>query len=285
MEESFRRACLEAVQRALDEDLGARGDITSEGVVPPGLSVTGRIIVREPGVVAGLPVASIVFRQLDARVIFQPLAGDGERVTAGAEIAVVKGPARAVLEGERTALNFLQRLSGIATLTSRFVELAAAYGVQVRDTRKTTPGLRVLEKYAVRAGGGMNHRMGLYDGVLIKDNHISLVGSAGEAVRRAREALGDEVEVEVEVGSLEELEEVLEVGADTVMLDNMTVEEVREAVRMAGGRVKIEVSGGITLDNLENYASCGVDFVSVGALTHSAKALDIALELGKAEVV
>ncbi|MBC7253566.1 MAG: carboxylating nicotinate-nucleotide diphosphorylase [Actinobacteria bacterium] len=279
MDEEFRRICLEAVRRALDEDLRSEGDITSRAVIPPEMRGKGVVVLREEGVVAGLPLASMAFRLLDPRLRFQPLVGDGDRPAAPAEIAVVEGKVSSILEGERTALNFLQRLSGVATLTSRFVAAAAPHGVEILDTRKTTPGLRALEKYAVRAGGGKNHRFGLYDGVLIKDNHVAAVGGTAEAVRRAREVLGPEANIEVEVKDLEELEEAIQAGADVVMLDNMGVEEVREAVRLARGRVKLEVSGGINLENVASYASTGVDFISVGALTHSAPALDIALEL------
>lgn len=279
MDEEFRRTCMEAVRRALDEDLRSEGDITSRALIPPDMRGRGVIVMREEGVVAGLPLASMTFRLLDPRVRFQPLVSDGDRPATPAEIAVVEGKVSTILEGERTALNFLQRLSGVATLTSRFVAATAPYGVEVLDTRKTTPGLRTLEKYAVRAGGGRNHRFGLYDGVLIKDNHITAVGGTAEAVRRAREALGPETSIEVEVQDLEELEEAIRAGADVVMLDNLSVEEVREAVRRAAGRVKLEVSGGINLENVASYASTGVDFISVGALTHSAPALDIALEL------
>lgn len=279
MDEEFRRICLEAVQRALDEDLRSEGDITSRALIPPDMRGRGVVVLREEGVVAGLPLASMAFRLLDPRLRFQPLVSDGDRPAAPAEIAVVEGKVSSILEGERTALNFLQRLSGVATLTARFVAAAAPHGVEILDTRKTTPGLRALEKYAVRAGGGKNHRFGLYDGVLIKDNHIAAVGGTAEAVRRAREVLGPEANIEVEVQDLEELEEAIQAGADVVMLDNMGVEEVREAVRLARGRVKLEVSGGINLENVASYASTGVDFISVGALTHSAPALDIALEL------
>ena len=279
LDEGFRRTCLEAVRRALDEDLRSTGDITTSTLVPREVWGIGRIILREEGVVAGMPLAGMAFRLLDGRARFQPMVKDGEHLPAGTELAVVEGPAAVILEGERTALNFLQRLSGIATMTSRFVALAAPHGVEILDTRKTTPGLRVLEKYAVRAGGGRNHRYGLYDGVLIKDNHIAVVGSVGEAVRRAREALGPEVSIEVEVQRLEDLEEAVEAGASVVMLDNLGVEEVSEAVRRAAGRVKLEVSGGINLENVAAYAATGVNFISVGALTHSARALDISLDL------
>ncbi len=279
MDQAFRNACMEAVRRALDEDLQSRGDITSQAVIDPGTRARGRVVMREEGVVAGLPLASMAFRVLDARVSFRALANDGERLGAGSVIAEVEGLALTILEGERTALNFLQRLSGIATLTSRFVAEAAPYGAAILDTRKTSPGLRTLEKYAVRAGGGRNHRFGLFDAVLIKDNHIAAVGGVGEAVRRAREALGGEFPVEVEVQRLEDLEEAVQAGAEVVMLDNLSVAEVEEAVRLARGRVKLEASGGINLDNVAAYAAAGVDFISVGAITHSARALDIALDL------
>lgn len=279
MDEEFRSICLEAVRRALDEDLRSQGDVTSRALIPPEMRGRGVIVMREEGVVAGLPLASMTFRLLDPKARFQALVSDGDRPGAPAEIAMVEGTVSTILEGERTALNFLQHLSGVATLTSRFVAAAAPHGVEILDTRKTTPGLRALEKYAVRAGGGKNHRFGLYDGVLIKDNHIAAVGGTEEAVRRAREVLGEEVSIEVEVQDLDELEEALRAGADVIMLDNLEVEEVREAVRLVGGRAKLEVSGGIDLDNVTAYASTGVDFISVGALTHSAPALDIALEL------
>lgn len=279
MDEDFRRICMEAVRKALDEDLQSSGDVTSRALVPPDARGRGRIILREEGVVAGLPLASMAFRLLDNKVNFQPLVNDGDHLAAASEIAVVEGSVLTILEGERTALNFLQRLSGIATLTSRYVAAAAPFGATVLDTRKTTPGLRGLEKYAVRAGGGKNHRFGLYDAVLIKDNHIVAVGGVGKAVESAREAVGEEAGVEVEVQRLADLEEAIQAGADVVMLDNMSVAEIAEAVRNARGRVKLEASGGIGLDNIVAYAETGVDLISVGAITHSARALDIALEL------
>ncbi len=279
MDEDFKRACLDVVRRALDEDLQSTGDVTTRVLVPPGRRAKGVIVLREEGVVAGMPLASMTFRLLDSKVRFQALVSDGDRVPAGSELAVVEGNASTILEGERTALNFLQRLSGIATITAAFVAAAAPHGAVVMDTRKTTPGLRVLEKYAVRAGGGRNHRFGLYDGVIIKDNHIVAVGGAAEAVRRARENLDRETSIEVEVQRLEDLEEAIRSGADVVMLDNLSVEEVEEAVRAARGRVKLEVSGGINLENVAMYAATGVDYISVGALTHSVRALDIALEM------
>jgi nicotinate-nucleotide pyrophosphorylase (carboxylating) len=270
---------MEAVQRALDEDLQSSGDITSRALIPPDARGRGRIVMREEGVVAGLPLASMTFRLLDNRIGFHALVNDGERLPAASEIAVVEGQVLTILEGERTALNFLQRLSGIATLTSRFVAAAAPFGAVILDTRKTTPGLRRLEKYAVRAGGGRNHRCGLYDAILIKDNHIAAVGGTGKAVELARAAAAGGATVEVEVQRLQDLEEAIRAGADVVMLDNMTAAEVKEAVLRARGRVKLEASGGIDLENVAAYAETGVDFISVGALTHSARALDIALDL------
>ncbi len=279
MDEDFKRLCMEAVQRALDEDLQSTGDITSRALIPPDARGRARITLREMGVVAGLPLVSMTFRLLDGKINFQPLVSDGDRLSAGGDIATLEGSILTILEGERTALNFLQRLSGIATLTAQFVALAAPYGVEILDTRKTTPGLRALEKYAVRAGGGSNHRMGLHDAVLVKDNHIAAVGGVGRAVELAREAFAGERDIEIEVRIPEELEEAILAGAAVVMLDNMSVEQTREAVRLAAGRVKLEASGRITLDNVAAYASAGVDFISVGAVTHSARALDIALEL------
>ncbi len=270
---------MEAVRRALDEDLRSEGDITSRALIAAGTRGRAVIVLREEGVVAGLPLASMVFRLLDSRINFQSLVSDGDHLPASSEIAAIEGPVTGILEGERAALNFLQRLSGIATLTSRFVSLAHVHGAEILDTRKTTPGMRALEKYAVRAGGGRNHRFGLYDAVLIKDNHEHAVGGVGKAVELAREALGTETMIEVEVQDLAALEEAIRAGADTVMLDNMGVEEVGKAVEMAAGRVRLEASGGIDLDNVAAYAATGVDFISVGAITHSAPALDIALEL------
>lgn len=279
MDEELKRAFLEAARRALDEDLGATGDVTTEALIPREMEGEGEFYVWEAGVVAGLPLASMVFRLLSPRVDFRPLKRDGERVEKGEVLATIRGPLWAILEGERTALNFLQRLSGIATTTARCVEMAAPFSVQIMDTRKTTPGLRELEKYAVRAGGGVNHRKGLFDGVLIKDNHIAVVGSPGEAVRRAREHWGGRFAVEVEIQNPDQLEEVIAAGADIVLLDNFTPEEVREAARRAAGRVVLEVSGGVTPDNLMDYVSTGVDRVSMGFLTHSSRALDISLEV------
>ncbi len=273
------REMMEAVRLALDEDRGGKGDITSRSLLTPEDRGGGHFIAREEGRVAGLPVASCVFRLLDPRVVFTALVSEGDEVRGDTPLARVEGPLLPVLEGERTALNFLQRLSGIATLTAAYVRRAAPYGVDICDTRKTTPGLRVLEKYAVRVGGGVNHRMGLYDAVLIKDNHIRAVGSLKMALQLVREEHGDGVPLEVEVQDLEQLREALEGGAEVIMLDNMDVGTMREAVRMTAGRARLEASGGITLERVEEVAATGVDRISVGALTHSYRSLDIALDL------
>jgi nicotinate-nucleotide pyrophosphorylase (carboxylating) len=270
---------LEKVRLALDEDLGSRGDLTSQALFTREDRGEGFFVMRESGRVAGLPVASCVFQLLDRQVDFRPLVYEGEDVEGGTRLIRVSGPLLSILEGERTALNFLQRLSGIATLTAAFVRLAAPYGVEIRDTRKTTPGLRALEKYAVGVGGGVNHRMGLYDAVLIKDNHIRAVGGVEMALRLVRQEYGNAFPVEVEVQDLEQLKEALEAGAETIMLDNMDTDAMKEAVRITAGQARLEASGGITLERVEEVASTGVDFISVGALTHSFRSLDIALDL------
>jgi nicotinate-nucleotide pyrophosphorylase (carboxylating) len=285
LDAQFKRICLEAVQRALDEDLQSAGDITSRALIPHGSRGKAKIILREEGVVAGLPLASMVFRQLDAKIIFQALVSDGDHLPAASEIAVLEGPVIGILEGERTALNFLQRLSGIATLTARFVALAHPHGVEILDTRKTTPGMRALEKYAVRAGGGRNHRFGLYDAVLIKDNHRAIAGGAAEAVAAARrEGHGGAMPVQIEVDAIADLPRVLDLGVEAVLLDNMTPRQVADAVQLARAHPRgrdcwIEASGGITLESIRAYAEAGVDTISVGALTHSAPAVDIALDI------
>ncbi len=273
------REYLEAVRQALDEDLRGEGDVTSRALFTREDRGEGLFKLKQDGRVAGLPVAAAVFHLLDREVAFLPLASEGDDLEAGALLARVEGPVLPILEGERTALNFLQRLSGIATLTAAYARRAAPYGVAVKDTRKTTPGLRRLEKYAVRVGGGVNHRMGLYDAVLIKDNHIRGVGGIEMALRLVRGELGDAFPVEVEVSDLAGLEEAVAGGAQTVMLDNMDTAAVREAVRLAAGRVRLEVSGGVRLERVEELAATGVDFISVGALTHSCPALDISLDL------
>jgi nicotinate-nucleotide pyrophosphorylase (carboxylating) len=259
----------------LSEDVG-EGDLTTEHVVPAGASCEAAILVKEQGVVCGLDVADAIFRELDRDVRFERLVAEGDAVEEGARIAHLSGPARPILTGERTALNVLGRLSGIATLTRRFVDAVAGTGAEILDTRKTTPGLRALEKQAVACGGGRNHRFGLYDGILIKDNHVAVAGSIRAAVERAGKA---GVPVQVEVETLDGLREALDAGADSILLDNMSPELLQEAVAVTGGRATLEASGGVTLDTVRAIAETGVDFISIGALTHSARSLDVSLEV------
>ena len=267
-----------AVEAALAEDLGA-GDVTSEGTIDEAATCTGRVLLKEPGVVCGIAVVEAVFRALDPVVRFEPLTEDGALVSeTPAELARVSGRTRAVLAGERTALNFLGRLSGVATLTRCFVDAVEGTGAVILDTRKTTPGLRALEKYAVRCGGGRNHRFGLDDGILVKDNHLRAAGGVRAAVERLR-ALGADLTIEVEAETLDDVREALDAGADQVLLDNMPLELMREAVALTGGRATLEASGGVTLDTVRGIAETGVDFISSGALTHSARSLDVSLEL------
>jgi nicotinate-nucleotide pyrophosphorylase (carboxylating) len=266
------------VRRALDEDIGD-GDVTTLCTIGPDAWVTGRFLAKAPGVVAGLEVVRAVFGRLDRRVRFVPGVADGDAVEARTVVAEISGPGRAVLTGERVALNFLQRMSGIATLTRRFVEATGGTRAVILDTRKTAPGLRALDKWAVRLGGGHNHRMGLYDMVLIKDNHIAAVGSITEAVARVRAGDAHRRPIEVEVTTLAELTEALALGVDRVMLDNMGGEQMREAVRITAGRVPLEASGGVRLDTVAAIAATGVDLISTGAITHSISALDISLDL------
>lgn len=264
------------VERALREDVGA-GDITTLATVPATARGEGRLIAKSPLVLAGLAVSVSVFRALDEDVTVAHERDDGERVAPGETIAVLGGQARALLTGERVALNFLQRMSGIATQTRRFVD-AAAGRIIVLDTRKTTPTFRALERHAVRMGGGTNHRFGLFDAFLVKDNHIRLAGGIAAAVARARAAQPG-LRVEVEAQSLEQVDEALAAGVDVLLVDNLPLDEVREAVRRSRGRSKVEISGGVTLDRLSDLAATGADFVSVGALTHSAPAADISFEI------
>jgi nicotinate-nucleotide pyrophosphorylase (carboxylating) len=264
------------VRRALAEDVG-QGDVTTEAIVPASRRARGVFLAKADLVLAGLDVALETFRQLDASVTVDARQADGDRCASGTRLAEIRGTARALLIGERTALNFLQRLSGIATMTRRFVD-AAGGRVTVLDTRKTTPTLRTLEKYAVRAGGGTNHRAGLFDAVLIKDNHVRLAGGVASAVAMMR-AHRPGVPVEVEAQSLDEVRDALGAAAEAILVDNLPLAEVREAVRMAGGRARIEVSGGVTLDRLPDLAATGADSVSAGALTHSAPAVDISFEI------
>ena len=266
----------EAVRRALAEDLGW-GDVTTEATVNASLRARGVILAKCDCVVAGLDVAAEAFRQLDPGAAFTQQVRDSERAASGTIIADVRGAAGAMLTAERTALNFLQRLSGIATLTRRYVD-AAGGGITILDTRKTTPTLRALEKYAVRAGGGTNHRSGLDDGILIKDNHIRLGGGVAEVVRRMK-AARQEMPIEIEAQSLQQVDEAIAAGANIILIDNLPIDQIREAVRRVAGRAKTELSGGVTLDRIPELAKTGADYVSVGALTHSAPAADISFEL------
>jgi nicotinate-nucleotide pyrophosphorylase (carboxylating) len=286
---SFTVAETAAVARlaawALEEDLGDNGDLTSRATIPADLDGRAVLVARAEGVVAGLPAAEHCFHAVDAALAFAPLVADGSPVRPGTRLATVAGRMRSILAGERTALNFLQRLSGVATQTRRYTSLVADLPVQILDTRKTTPGWRVLEKYAVRCGGGHNHRMGLGDGVLIKDNHLAALGGRPqaivEAVRRARQLYGTRFPLEIEVDDLAQLDVALTVTPDIVLLDNMSLDAMHEAVRRrnaAAPGVKLEASGGVTLGTLRGIAETGVDRISVGALTHSAVALDIALD-------
>jgi len=275
----------EVVRWALDEDMGS-GDVTTKATVPEGVIAEAVILAKEPGVVAGIPVARMAFQAISDDVQFEPRPQDGQRVGEGDMVVQMRGPARAILTAERVALNFLQRLSGIATKTARYVEAVAGTGAKILDTRKTTPGLRFLEKYAVTVGGGHNHRMGLYDMVLIKDNHIRAGGGIPQAVQRVR-AQGIGLSVEVEASDLEQVTQAIGIGVDRIMLDNMSPAQLKEAVALvrgqkgSGKRPELEASGKIHLGNVHQVAVTGVDFISVGALTHSAPALDMSLAITK----
>ena len=267
------------VRTALAEDLGQAGDVTSKATVPPDLRIEARLAARAPGRVAGLPAAIEAFRVLDPSIEVDLVHGDGADITAGATIAHLAGPARAILTAERTALNILTRLCGIATATRSAVADVGPYLARIACTRKTTPGLRALEKYAVRVGGGINHRFGLSDGILIKDNHIVAAGGVEQAIDRAKAATGHMVRIEVEVDTLDQLDQVIPAGVDAVLLDNMDPETVAEAVRRVGGRMTTEASGGIRPDTVRAYAATGVDILSLGWLTHSVAGLDIGLDV------
>jgi nicotinate-nucleotide pyrophosphorylase (carboxylating) len=267
-----------AIAAALRED-GPKGDVTSQCLLPPGLLARAVLLAKQDGVLAGLEVAARVFRRVDPRVSFNRLLKDGDRFSPGDVLAEIEGRAAGLLMAERTALNFLQRLSGIATMTRRYADALAGTKTRLLDTRKTTPGLRVLEKRAVAAGGGVNHRMGLSDMVLIKDNHLLLVPGIAEAVARARRKVGRRMKIEVEVTGFAQAREAVEAGADRIMLDNLPVAAMRKIVAWVAGRVPIEASGNVDLKRLPAIAALGVDFVSIGRLTHSAPAADISLEL------
>ena len=264
------------ISRALEEDIGP-GDVTTDTIVPANASLHGRIVAKEDGIVAGLEVAKRVLLSLDQRVNFLARVEDGMKVTRGTVLADLDGPARALLTGERIALNFLGRMSGIATLTRKFVDAVSTTKAVILDTRKTAPGLRLTDKLAVRLGGGQNHRTGLFDMVLIKDNHIDFAGSITAAVERVRSS-GTKLEIEVETRTLDNVREALALGVERILLDNMSSSTMREAVAICDGRAKLEASGNVTLDNVLEVAGTGVDYISVGALTHSPKVFDVSLE-------
>ena len=266
------------VERALKEDIGP-GDVTSEAIIPPESTSRAVILAKQFLVLAGIEVSREVFHTLDPTIQFTPLAKDGDGIPAGTELVRLSGNTRALLTGERVALNLLQHLSGIATLTAKYVEMVKGLKAGVLDTRKTIPGLRQLEKYAVRMGGGRNHRFGLFDGVLIKDNHIKAAGSITRAVERAREKANHLLKIEVETKTLDEVSEALSVKADIIMLDNMHVDMMRESVTLIAGRALVEASGNVTLGTIRAIAETGVDFISSGSLTHSAPAADISMKI------
>jgi nicotinate-nucleotide pyrophosphorylase (carboxylating) len=266
------------VRAALAEDLGRAGDITSEACVDPQARLAVQFAARAPGVISGLDCARLALLAMDPAIRFSAQRRDGDAVEAGEVLARAEGNARAILAAERTALNLLGRMSGVASLTRAYVEAVRGTGAVIVDTRKTTPGLRFLEKYAVRCGGGVNHRFGLDDAILIKDNHVAASGGVGEALRRAKAAAGHLVKIEVEVDGLDQLDEALAYAPDVIMLDNFGLADLAEAVRRAAGRVRLEASGGVNLQTVRAIAETGVDVISVGALTHSAAVLDIGLD-------
>jgi len=268
------------IKQALLEDIGT-GDITTDSIIPYDLKTKGIIKTKEEGVIAGLNIANLVFKKLDSNIIFQEKIKDGAKVSRNKILAEITGPARTILKGERIALNFLQRMSGIATITSKFCQEVKDFPVRIVDTRKTTPGLRIIEKYAVRMGGGYNHRFGLYDAVLIKDNHIAVAGGIKLAINSVRKQISNTVNIEVEVENLSQLQEALEMKVDIIMLDNMNLDTMREAVKIVKGNALIEASGGITLEKVRKIAQTGVDLISIGSLTHSVKSLDISMEILK----
>lgn len=268
------------IDTALKEDLGP-GDITTSAIIDSSLKGAAQLVAKEDMMLAGIGIFSRVFSRLDPEIDVQCRYRDGDAILKGVAIGTVTGSMRGILSAERTALNFLQHLSGIATLTKKYVEKIDPSTVRVIDTRKTTPGLRVLEKYAVRMGGGFNHRFGLFDGILIKDNHIAAAGSVSAAIAKTKAAVPHTLKIEVEVEDVKGLEEAIKAGTDAILLDNMSLKEMKEAVLIAGGRVLLEASGGITLETIEEVSRTGITLISVGALTHSARSVDISLEVIK----
>ncbi len=269
----------EAVRAALEEDLGRAGDITTQATIPESARARAVIVAREAGVIAGSDIAIAAFRMMESSVRFDTPVKDGTPVTAGTVALAVEGPARAILSAERVALNFMGRLSGIASMTAQYVKAVSHTKARIVCTRKTTPNLRAFEKYAVRCGGGSNHRFGLDDAILIKDNHIAVAGGVANALRSAKAFAGHLVKIEIEVDTLDQLNEVIKEGADVVLLDNMKPEQLKEAVRRVNGKMLTEASGGVNLSTVAAIAESGVDMISVGALTHSAKVLDLGLDI------
>ncbi len=265
------------IKRALEEDM-PEGDITSESIIPSNSQSKAVLLAKEEGILAGIDVAKRVFQLIDPSTAFDKMREDGQTFHQEEMLAKISGPAVSLLKGERTALNFLQRLSGIASTTRRYVQAISGTKAKILDTRKTTPGLRIMEKYAVRMGGGLNHRLNLSEMVLIKDNHLQIIGSIAEAVKKAREKVNKGVKIEVETTTLEEAKEALQSGADMIMLDNMSLEEMKEAVTWLRGRIPVEASGKVSLDYAKEIAALGVDYISVGSLTHSYRSVDISME-------
>jgi nicotinate-nucleotide pyrophosphorylase (carboxylating) len=264
------------IETALQEDIHT-GDLTTQAVVPKSRTISARLVAKESMILCGLDVAARVFHYLDPSITFTPQYDEGSLVTTGSTIAVIEGEAALLLQGERVALNLMQRMCGIATMTSQYVKTVKGTKARVVDTRKTTPGLRQLEKYAVRIGGGNNHRTGLYDGVLIKENHITAAGGISVAIRRARDYIPHTLKIEIETETLDQVKEALDSGADIIMLDNMDNETMKQAVSLIAGKALVEASGGVNLDTIRGIAETGVDLISVGALTHSARAMDISM--------
>ena len=264
------------IDLALKEDIG-KGDITTDNIIPKDKKSEAEIIAKEDGVVCGLDVVRFVYKTIDPNIYFMKKTKDGEKVRVGQKIAVIKGNARSILSGERIVLNFLSALSGTSTTTRRYVDKIKKYNAKILDTRKTIPGFRILQKYAVSIGGAKNHRMGLYDMVLIKDNHIEANGGIANSVANIRKKIPKNIKIEIEAENLEQVKEALEAKVDWIMLDNMSIEDMKKAIKLINGRTKIEASGGITLDNIEEVAKTGVDYISIGALTHSFNKIDFSM--------
>lgn len=278
MKKLYKKNFEKVISTALKEDIGSC-DVTTDLLIPKKEKATASFIAKQDGIIAGLDAAKMVFKKLDEKIKWKSFVEDGAKVKVGTTIAEVRGSMRAILSGERTALNFLQRISGIATLTSVYVEKISGTNAKILDTRKTVPGLRLFDKYAVKCGGGTNHRIGLFDMVMIKDNHIKAAGSITKAVNKIRKSIPKKMKIEVETTNLREVEEALRLNVDVIMLDNMNLNEMKEAVRLINKKCFVEASGGVNLETVRAIAETGVDFISVGALTHSVKALDISMKI------